>query len=184
LREPERFKAIVLLDPVLFPPYIIALWNVMRALKFRQRFNPLVTRARQRRRQFDNLERLYSGYRRKSVFKYMDNEALRAYVNGISCQKDGGGFHLCYSVDWEIRIYSTAIWRDMDLWRGLPELKTPAFIVRGSETNTFWKATGQRVKRVQPKVQVESLEKSTHLLPLERPVEIANIIQSFFEENV
>lgn len=183
LREPDRFKAIVLLDPVLFPPYMITLWNLMSALKLRQRFNPKVTRARQRRRQFDNLERLYSGYRRKSVFKYMDNEALRAYVNGISCKKDGGGFHLCYSVDWEIRIYLTAISRDMDLWRGLRKLKTPALILRGSETDTFWNVTGNLVKQVQPRIQVVTLEKATHLLPLEHPDEVANMIQSFFEEN-
>lgn len=183
LREPERFKAIVLLDPVLFPPYFIAFWYAMRALRLGQRFYPLVVGARQRRRQFDDLERLYDGYRRKSVFRYMDNDSLRAYVEGIACQRDGGGYQLCYNVDWEIRIYLTGIWRDMDLWRGLPELKTPALIVRGAETDTFWDATGKLVKRMQPRVQVETLKKSTHLLPLERPSEVSTIIQSFLEEN-
>ena len=57
-------------------------------------------------------------------------------------------------------------------------------IVRGAETDTFWEHTGKLVKRRQPKVRVEALEKSTHLVPLERPKEVANLIQSFFEENV
>lgn len=183
LREPERFKAIVLLDPVLFPPYYITSWKVMRAIKLGRRFHPLVTGARQRRRQFDDLERLYYGYRRKSIFRYMDNNSLRAYVEGIACQKDGGGYQLCYSVDWEIQIYLTGIWPDMDLWRGLPELKIPALIVRGAETDTFREATGRLVKRVQPRIKVETLDKSTHLLPLERPSEVSNLIQFFFEEN-
>jgi pimeloyl-ACP methyl ester carboxylesterase len=184
LRGPERFKAIVLLDPVLFPPYFIAFWNLMRGLKMGQRFHPLVAGARRRRREFDDLERLYNGYRRRSVFRYMDDDSLRAYVEGIACQRDGGGYQLCYSADWEIRIYLTGIWRDMDIWRGLPKLKVPALIVRGAETDTFWERTGQLVKRKQPQVQVETLEKSTHLLPLERPKEVSNLIQSFFEENV
>jgi pimeloyl-ACP methyl ester carboxylesterase len=182
LREPERFKAIVLLDPVLFRPYFITIWNIMRAMKLGQRFHPLVAGARQRRRQFDDLERLYNGYRRKSVFKYLDDEALRAYIEGIACQRDEGGYQLCYSADWEIRIYLTGIWRDRDIWRGLPELKVPALIVRGAETDTFRERTGKLVKRKQPRVQVETLEKSTHLLPLERPNEVSNLIQAFFEE--
>jgi pimeloyl-ACP methyl ester carboxylesterase len=183
LREPERFKAIVLLDPVLFPPYFITLWRVTRALKLGQHFHPLVVGARQRRQQFDNLERLYTGYRRKSVFRYMDDESLRAYVEGIACQREDGGYRLCYSADWEIRIYLTGIWRDMDIWRGLPQLKVRAMIVRGAETDTFWERTGTLVKRKQPGVRVETLAGSTHLLPLERPKELTKLIQSFFKEN-
>ena len=71
----------------------------------------------------------------------------------------------------------------MDIWRGLPKLKVPTFIVRGAETDTFWEGTGKLVKRKQPGVRVEALEKSTHLVPLERPTEVSNLIQSFFEEN-
>ena len=109
LQEPERFKSIVLLDPVLFPPYFIAFWNVMRTLKLGQRFHPPVAGARQRRRQFNNLERLFKGYRRRSVFKYMDDDSLRAYVEGIACQREEGGYQLCYSAEWEVRIYLTGI---------------------------------------------------------------------------
>ena len=183
LREPERFRAIVLLDPVLFPPYLIALGNLMRHLKLGECRHPLVAGARQRRREFDDLERLYNGYRRKSVFKYMDDDALRAYVQGIACPMDEGGYQLCYSAEWEIRIYLTGIWHDMDIWRGLPKLEVPMFIVRGAETDTFREQTGKLVQLKQPRARVEALEKSTHLLPLERPSEVSNLIQSFFEEH-
>ena len=182
LREPKRFKAIVLLDPVLFPPYFITFWNMMRKSKIGQRRHPLIAGARQRRREFDDLERLYNGYRRKSVFKYMDDDSLRAYVEGIACQGDNGGYQLCYSAEWEIRIYLTGIWRDMDIWRRLPELKVPTLIVRGAETDTFWERTGKLVQRKQLKIMVEALEKSTHLLPLEKPIEVTKQILSFFEE--
>ena len=184
LREPERFKAIVLLDPVFFPPYFIAFWTVMRKLKIGERRHPFIKAARQRREQFDNLDRLYQGFRRKLVFRYFDDEALRAYVEGISCQVDESVYRLCYSAKWEIHIYLTSIWRDMDIWHGLPKLKVPTLIVRGAETDAFWEQTGKLVQRKQPKVRVEALEKSTHLLPLERPKEVSNLIRSFFEENV
>lgn len=184
LREPERFKAIVLLDPVLFPPYFIRAWRLLRGFKLLHRFHPLVAGAQQRRREFNNLERLFKGYRRKSVFRYMDDRALQSYVEGIACKRDEGGYQLCYSADWEIRIYLTGIWRDMDIWHGLPKLEVPTLIVRGAETDTFWEQTGKLVQRKQSKVRVETLDMSTHLVPLERPNEVSNLIQSFFEENV
>ena len=184
LREPERFKAIVLLDPVLLPPYVVAFWNVMRKLKIGERSHPFLRAARQRRQQFDDLDRLYQGYRHKPVFSYFNDEALRAYVRGIACPTNEGVYRLCYSAEWEIRIYRVSIWNDMDIWRGLPKLEVPMLIVRGAETNTFWESTGKLVQRKQPKVKIEALEKSTHLLALERPEEVSNLIQSFFEEKL
>jgi len=183
LRQPKRFKSIVLLDPVLFPPFFIAFWNVMRKLKIGERRHPFLKAARERREQFDDLERLYNGYRRKSVFRYFDDEALRAYVNGIACQVDENNYRLCYSAKWETHIYMTSIWKDMDIWRGLPKLEVPTLIIRGAETDTFWERTGKLIQRKQPKVRVEALERSTHLIALERPKEVAKRIQSFFEEN-
>jgi pimeloyl-ACP methyl ester carboxylesterase len=184
LREPQRFNAIVLLDPVLLPPLVVAFWKTMRKLKLDEHRHPFLKSARKRRDQFDDLERLFQGYRRKSVFKYFDDEALRAYVVGIACPVDGGGYQLCYSAKWEVHIYKVSIWRDMDIWRGLPALELPTLIVRGAETDTFWERTGKLVKRKQPKIRVEALEKSTHLLALERPQEIANRIKSFFVEKL
>ena len=70
----------------------------------------------------------------------MDDDALIAYVAGIACRREEEGYQLCYSADWEIRIYLTGIWRDMDIWRGLPKLKVPTLILRGAETDTFWEA--------------------------------------------
>jgi len=184
LREPERFKATVLLDPVLFPPYFTPLWSILYKSGLGYHLHPLVTTAKKRRREFDDLERLFKGFRRKPIFRYMDDEALQAYVEGISCQTDKGSYQLCYSAEWEARLYITAVWRDMDIWHGLPKLEVPTLIIRGVETNTFWERTGKFVKRKQPRVKVEALERSTHLVPLEQPVEVSKLILSFFEENV
>jgi pimeloyl-ACP methyl ester carboxylesterase len=181
LRAPDRFRAIVLLDPVLFLPRVILAWKLVRALGLANRLHPLIPAARERRRHFDDLDRLYKGYRRKAVFRYLDDDALRAYVEGIACPGEGR-YHLCYSADWEMRIYATSMWRDMDIWRGLAAHRLPTLILRGAETDTFLEAAARRVQRLQPQVRVASVEKSTHLLPLERPQEVAGLILSFLNE--
>jgi pimeloyl-ACP methyl ester carboxylesterase len=183
LRSPQQFRAIILIDPVLFPPYIIRIWQIIRAMRLENYIHPLISVARNRRRKFDDLDRLFNGYRHKPIFKYMDDRALRAYIEGIACP-DEMGYHLCYSPDWESRIYSTSTWHDMDIWRGLSGLKPRTVILRGMETDTFWASTGHLVQKKQPNIRVETLENTTHLLPLERPDGVSVLIQSFLKETL
>jgi pimeloyl-ACP methyl ester carboxylesterase len=182
LREPDRFSYIVLLDPVLFPPYFIRKWKISFKLGIGELAHPFIKSARNRRQHFNDLERLYNGYRRKSVFRYFDDEALLAYIEGISCKSESGGYQLCYSAEWETRIYVTSVWPDMDIWRALPMLSIPTLILRGEESDTFWERTGKLVQRKQPEVRLAALEKSTHLVPLERPKEVARLISSFISD--
>jgi pimeloyl-ACP methyl ester carboxylesterase len=181
IRNPERFHSIILLDPVLFQPHFIVTWNIARALRITDYMHPLIPATKKRRRKFDNLDLLFSTYRRRPVFKYLDDNALRAYVEGITCPVEGG-YKLCYSAEWESHIYYTSIWRDMELWRALPNLKVPTLIVRGDETDTFFESTARRVERVNPAIRVETIPQSTHLFPLEKPQEASQIIQDFLAD--
>lgn len=181
LIHPERFRGLVLIDPVLFPPYIIWFWKVIRALGLGYQVHPLVRNSRHRRREFDDLDRLFHGFRRKPVFRFMGDEELRSYVEGIAC-KEARGFKLCYSVDWEMRIYITSVSSDMDIWRGLPGLKIPLLIIRGEETDTFWNSTARLVQKKDPSTRVVTVPRATHLVPLEQPGEVSYAIKRFFQE--
>jgi pimeloyl-ACP methyl ester carboxylesterase len=182
LKQPDRFRALVLLDPVLFLPSFILAWNLARILGLGHRVHPLIPSALKRRRHFDNLDVVFRGYRKRDVFRYFSDESLRAYISGIARPKDGGGFELAYSPEWEAHIYYTGVWRDMELWRNLPNLQVPTLIIRGAETDTFLERAGELVKRRQPNVQVVTVPQSTHLVPLERPAEVFEIMQSFLKE--
>lgn len=178
LRHPDQFGAIVLIDPVLFPAGRILQWNLVRFFG-RANSHPLIAAAQKRRQSFDDLDRLFGAYRQREYFRYMDDESLRDYIGSIACPAKDGGYRLCYSVDWETRIYATGIWPDLDLWRGLPRLRVPALILRGAETDTFWESTARRVQRANPGIQVKTLDRATHLVPLERPDESADLIHAF-----
>ena len=179
LREPERFSRVILRDPVLFPPYIIRFSNVIRALNLARKLHPLVPAAQKRRRVFKSRELILRGYRNKVIFKYFSDEALEAYVNGITCPLGDGSYQLCYSADWEVQIYVTGVWRDMELWRELPNLKPPLLIIRGADTDTFHESAGKLVKKKLPSAKVVTIPKSTHLVPLEQPKMVAKEIEKF-----
>lgn len=182
LKRPERFRAIVLIDPVLFPPRRIIAWNIVRALGLGWKIHPLIRGTLKRRRQFDDKDQIFRAYRRREVFRFFSDESLRAYIEGILRPRADGGYELVYSPEWEARIYYTGIWRDLEIWRGLKSLRVPTLFVRGAETDTFWASAAGLVKRIQPGVRVEAVERSTHLLPLERPKEVAKIVLSFLKE--
>jgi pimeloyl-ACP methyl ester carboxylesterase len=181
LRQPQRFRALVLIDPVLFPPIIIHFWQVICSLGLGYQLHPLVRAAKDRRHQFDDLHRLFNAYRRKPVFRYLGDPELRTYIEGITCSSDQG-YQLRYSVDWEMRIYATSVWPDMDIWNLLPCLKTPLLVIRGAETDTFWASTSRRLQRKATSTKVVSIPKATHLVPLEQPGEVFNEVHSFLQE--
>lgn len=178
LRDPGKFRALLLLDPVLFVPSRLVLWNFFRAVGLGNKVHPKIPGALKRRRTFDDLDLVFRGYRNRPVFRYMSHESLRDYIQGITRPSEHGGYELVYSPEWESRIYFTGL-RDFDIWRGLPTLEVPTLILRGAETDTFLENAAKLIKRRQPRVQMETLEKSTHLLPLERPKEVFDLMQSF-----
>ncbi len=171
LRWPERFAGIALLDPVLFPPLFSPLFAILRTLGLLDLI-PTIRAARRRRVRFDDPDRLFHDYRRKAVFRYLSDEALRAYIHGILC-RDGQGWRLCQSREWELAIYRAGIWRDGDIWQRLSGLQVPAIALRGAETDAFPRLTVRRLRRRQPALRVITFPQATHLLPLEHPAAVA-----------
>ena len=183
LRDPNKFRAIILLDPVLFVPSFLTIWSVVRAIGLGNRLHHNIRGAMKRRRTFDDLDTVFQGYRSRNVFKYMNDKSLRAYIEGITRQKSDGTYELVYSPEWESHIYLTGM-HDFDLWRNLPKLEIPALVIRGAETDIFSEQGARLVKQKQPNVKIETLEKSTHILPLERPREVFDLINKFLNNMV
>lgn len=180
MREPKRFCAVILLDPVLFVPSTMNIWNFVRAIGIGEKAHPLIQTAKRRRREFSDLESVFSSYRTKPVFRYMSDESLKQYIVGITKPKASDGYELVYTPEWETHIYMTGM-RDYDLWRGLANFDVPTLIICGDETDTFLPNAEKLVKKKNPKIQIHTMKKATHILPLEHPKEVADIIKNFLK---
>jgi pimeloyl-ACP methyl ester carboxylesterase len=181
LRDPEKFRALILLDPVFFVPPFLVGWNFIRAIGLGEKTHPLIPAARKRRREFDNLDVLFRSYRSKPIFRYLNDDSLKAYIAGITKPKADGGYELAYTPEWETHIYLTGL-RDFDLWRGLPNLDVPTLIIRGAETDTFLPNAERLVKKKNPHIRVHTMQNATHILPLEYPREVAELINDFVQK--
>jgi pimeloyl-ACP methyl ester carboxylesterase len=178
LKYPRKFRALVLFDPVLYVPHRLVEWRLRRAKE--PDSHPLIQVTQNRRRTFGSLEEAFTGFRGKSIFRYLSDEQLWIYTEGIT-RKTENGYELIYSPEWESRIYFTSL-QDFDIWNSLQNLRVPALFLRGDETDTFLEDAAGLVKQKQPNVRVEVVEKSTHIFPLERPKETFEIMQTFFKE--
>ncbi|HEY9527873.1 MAG TPA: alpha/beta hydrolase [Anaerolineales bacterium] len=183
LRDPGKFRALVLIDPVLFVPGFMLKWQFVRRLGLGDWLHPLIPGTKKRRRAFNDLEMVFRSYRKRSIFRYMSDENLRIFIHGMTRPTGNGVYELVYPPEWEAQIYRTGM-QDFDIWRALPRLEVPTLFLRGTETDTFLEAAAKFVKWKQPKVRVETLDQSTHLLPLERPKEAFDMMQSFLKETL
>ena len=181
IRQPERFKALVLIDPVLLPPMLIFAWQILRILGLSDRAHPSIQAARHRRTRFKDLDRVFRSYRQKPVFKFMTDQSLKACIKGMTC-RDGDSYELCYPADWELQIYRASIWKDMDIWRCLPGLNVPLLLIRGAETNTFRSAAVRKILSAIPTAQYSNIPNSSHLVPLERPDQVSQAVKDFLQE--
>jgi len=74
LRDPSRFSALVLLDPVLVVPSRLLLWRFFYTLGLADRVHPLITGAKKRRRIFHDLETVFRSYRSRAIFRYISDK--------------------------------------------------------------------------------------------------------------
>jgi pimeloyl-ACP methyl ester carboxylesterase len=169
------------MDPVLLPPERILQLRIVKALGLANRMNTRIQVTLRRRRHFDSLDQVFAGYRRRDVFRFLSDDRLRELIEGMTRQNPNGGYDLVYSPEWEARIYQTAIWNDRDIWNALPGLRIPTLIIRGSQTDTFWSRTARLVEKRNPAMKTVTVPESTHLVPLERPDEVAEAAREFIE---
>ncbi len=181
LMQPDLFRALILIDPVLLPPYRVIQLRILHSLRLSTGLRVRIQAALRRRRRFDSLDQLFAGYRRRDVFRYFSDAELRALVEGITRPAPTGGFELVYSPEWEARIYETGTWNDWDLWAGIRTLKVPMLFLRGQETDTFFARTAELIQRRNPAIQVEAIPKATHLLPMERPHAVFQATKKFVD---
>ena len=67
LRRPERFRSLVLIDPVIFPPVMSIAWDLIFRLGLAYRFHPLAKGALRRRTCFENQTAMFINYRESSL---------------------------------------------------------------------------------------------------------------------
>lgn len=168
VHAPERFRALVLLDPTIFPRPTY--WALRLALVLGQRVRlPLAQGARRRRAAFAAPDDAFAYWRAKPLFRDWDDAALWAYVDAALERAAGEGFTLRWPPEWEARIYETlepATWGVLGRVR---RLNLPILFVRGETSDVFRAETADAIARLLPQADQATIAGNGHLFPMSAP---------------
>lgn len=181
IRAPERFRALVLLDPAIFAPSRVA--AMKHASASGTYTNPLVERARKRRSRFGSIEDAVAYWRARPLFSSWPEATLRLYAqSALMPAANGAGLVLRWSPEWEARCYALAYPDAWPLIVALPG-QLPVLVMRGSSTDVFTDAAAAHLRQLRPQTTLVTIE-GGHLFPMTDPAETARIMLDWLEEEV
>ncbi len=175
--DPELFRALVLIDPVVFTGARALVWELVKALGLRRRMR-LARMARRRRERFADHQAVREAYQGKGMFGAWDPEVFEDYVQAGFAHSTDDAVRLRYPREWEARIFETST---PFIWNELKALTQPVLVVRGATSDTFLAAAADRVRRELPTAEVVEVEGATHTVPMEKPHEVARLILAFLD---
>jgi len=178
IKQKKYFSKIILLDPTLFTSFRIFFWKLATLLNIQDRLHPLSKIALNRKMSYDSYDEMFISYRKKNIFKKIDDENLKTYIFSIS-QEINKKVSLLYSNLWEYQIYKTGLLKDSAIWKGIGKLDIPCLIIRPEVSNAFLDSSENKIKKLNPKIQFAKIKNSTHLFPLEYPDKTLEIINNF-----
>ncbi len=177
--EPERFRALVLLDPTIFLQEWMAMMEQMQLdgsiLDF-----PLAQGALHRRTHFESAEAAFANFRRKALFHDWSDEALWHYVRH-GTRPGAKGVELTWPAEWEAYYFCTGY---THTWELLPRLRglLPMLVLRGESSDTFTEAVESQMRERLPDASYRTVAGHGHLFPLSAAAETARLIQGWLKD--
>jgi len=138
--RPELFTRAILLDPVFFPPGLIALRRCFGLFGIHK--NPVAQRARLRRDSWPDRAAAHASLHSRGMFRGWDESAFDAHIEHALRDHPERGVELCCRPSREADVFMTM---PQGLWRSLRRIKTPTRIVYGDRTYPFVGASARRL---------------------------------------
>lgn len=169
MKQPELFKAVVMIDSPLIGPLKSKMVKLAKALGVIDRITP-ASRTKGRRDHWQNKEQLIHYLKSRDLFKTFTDECLNDYItNGLDHSKDG--YYLRFDRHIEYQIYRT-IPHNIPQFKG--KLITPTALIYGDKSSVV-----DRIDRhyMRSHFGIKCYKvKGTHLVPMENPQAVAKQI--------
>ncbi len=175
VQRPDLFRAIVLIEPVFLPPQILQL---AAAHPDKAAEQPFVLRALNRRNRWQSRQAAFDHFRVKSVFERWSDAVLWDYVNN-GIHEENGEFVLTYPREWEARVYARL---PLSVWERIPQVTQPTLAIRATKSDTLFPDSWQLWQELQPSATFVEMADLGHMLPMERPLLVAETIQNWLEK--
>lgn len=176
LRQPERFAALILIDPVLLPRHLLPIVWIMRQLGLSQHTR-LVQSALRRRAHFPNIDSVRERYQGRGIFAEWDSLAFENYIAGGFRSTPDGGITLAWPTAWEAHIFALA---PTDTWAAITRVSQPLLLIRGTSSDLIIDRSWAHLRRRLPQATLVEID-GGHMVPMQNPLVVAKVVQTFLD---
>jgi hypothetical protein len=138
-------------------------------------------RSKHRRRHWTNSEEASEYFKSRGLFRNFHQDCLQDYLASATRPADDGGVELAYEVTVELAVFRTI---PHTLWFKPGQLRVPAGVILGRETDTVCKHQYLRMKHKLGLVGTRI--PGSHMFPLEHPddtaTEVTRLIQQLYQQ--
>ncbi|MEN8164254.1 MAG: alpha/beta hydrolase [Acidobacteriota bacterium] len=178
--NPELYRALVLLDPVIFTGARSVIWGQMKRWGRAHRL-PLMAGALRRRDAWPDRETVRRSWAGKPAFEGWTDAAFDAYLEaGLEEDSGSKGVRLRYPKAWEARIFEVS---PHDVWPEISKLQVPVLVLVGEHSDTFTAGAARRFERKAPDGVCRIVKGTGHMLPMQRPEVVAQKIKDWLAES-
>ncbi|HZZ68902.1 MAG TPA: alpha/beta hydrolase [Phenylobacterium sp.] len=165
--QPERVRALALFDPVVMPVEVQASGATAES--------PLVAGALKRRATFPSKPAAFEAYLGRGGFRTWSEAQLADYVEAGFRDTEDGQVTLTCAPEWEASNFRT---HNYDAWAAFRESRCPIRVLRAAEGSTFRVEGREAELGDDGRIQVQTIPKTSHFLPMERPELVRNLLAS------
>jgi len=172
-RNPNRYRKILLMDPVIFSAGMLSVMKVADIFGLLKN-SPLAQQARARNHQWSSREEAFNGLKGKGGFKGWTDEALQAYVeNALKDSEDG--VKLKCSAQVEAKIYGSY---PKGLWSHLKKMQTQCKILVAQSSYPFIARSVRKLSKLTP--YTSKTVTGSHCFMQQDPQQSAQLIKEWF----
>ncbi len=164
LREPQLFRALIVFEPIIFPPEVRTQTG---------RSNPLADVTRRRRRTFASYTEAIANFAAKPPLSSLHPDALAAYVR-LGFTQTTDGVHIKCDPEFEAQTYEMGAYHDT--WQALGQLRTPTWVVAGAHADHSPAAIAPQIAARIPNGTFVQWSDLGHFGPLDDPARFAGFI--------
>ena len=179
IKRPDLFSKLVLIEPASLPYrwFDIIYPYIPKALLFK--LFPFMKGSLQRQKNWQNYQQFYDRYRSHNTYKRFTEASFNNYMT-YGLIQNGQQLQLRFSPQWEAYIFSIVEF----MWKYLSKLTIPTLLIRAQHSNLYTHKQFNRNKNQLSKhVSTHEVTDSFHLLPLEKPFELSQIINNWLSNN-
>jgi pimeloyl-ACP methyl ester carboxylesterase len=170
-RRPRLFAALVLFEPIVFPPSGIRPGG--------EGGSPLVAGARRRRSVFPSYQAAIDNFAAKPPLASFTRESLEAYVRFGFAEDADGQVHLKCLPETEASTFEAS--GSHHTWDALPDITTPVLVLSGRPEPLQPSIISEMVAELLPNGTYVDLDELDHFGPMTDPAGIAALIARFAE---